>query len=117
MTHDALVRFRAGFATCELAALVDVSTGTVLMADSAVRLGQEHLDTLSQIASDLWSGGNGGWPGSVIHSGPTGSRLFLHSPYDEAEVLCCLFGPRADLTQVDAAARRLWDSGLGAQDG
>ncbi len=105
MTHDALAHFRAGFASCELAALVDLSTGTVLMTDSAIKLGQEHLDDLCRIARDLFADSAGRWPGSAILTGATGSRVFLRSTQDPTEVLCCLFGPRADLAPIDEAAQ------------
>jgi hypothetical protein len=114
MTQDALARFRAGFATCELAALVDVSTGTVLMTDSAIRLGQEHLDALCASAQDLWPLPAPDWPASAILSGPTGSRVFLRSSRDPTEVLCCLFAPQADLAGLDEAAHTLFNHDPGA---
>ena len=114
MTQDALARFRAGFITCELAALVDISAGTVLMADSAIRLGQEHLDDLCAMAADLWAGKGPDGPGSAILTGPTGNRVFLRSPLDEAEVLCCLFAPQADLGGIEDAAQVLFADDAGA---
>lgn len=105
MSQDALALFRAGFASCELAALVDVSAGTVLMTDSAIRLGQEHLDALCATAGQLWGPDSPDWTNSAILTGPTGHRVFLRSGVDRHDVLCCLFAPQSDLVGLDEAAQ------------
>ncbi|WP_417207230.1 hypothetical protein [Antarctobacter sp.] len=107
MTHDDLFRFRAGFASCELLMLVDLSTGTVLLSNSDVHFGQERLDHLCGLARSLFAGELPA-SGTAILSGPTGSRVFLQSPVETAEVLCGLFGPSADLGAACAAGLDLF---------
>ncbi|MGP6088939.1 hypothetical protein [Antarctobacter jejuensis] len=103
MTRDDLVRFRAGFASCELVLLADISAGTVLMSDSAIRLGQEHLDALCRTAARLFDPAATLPARLAVLSGPTGCRVFLRAAGDSAEALCCLFAPGADLSAVDTA--------------
>ena len=107
MTHDDLVRFRAGFASCELVMLVDLSAGTVLMSDSTVHLGQERLDRLCETAGTIFAGDLPA-TGTAILSAPTGSHVFLQSPVDPSEVLCGLFGPAADLAVACSTGSELF---------
>ncbi|MBV7396954.1 hypothetical protein [Mameliella sediminis] len=110
MTRDDLARFRAGFAECELVMLADTSARTVLASDAAIPQGQERLDTLCDMAIALF---RGDLPveGCAIQSGPLGSRLFLQSSADPAEVICLVAGPRADLPGLLDAAQELLTRG------
>lgn len=108
MTLDDLARLRAGFASCELVLLADTSAGTVLACDSAIRLGQEHLDALCGEAVRLL-GPDAPVPVRIaLRAGPTGCRAFLPAPDNSGEALCLLFAPGADLSQLEAAAGALF---------
>lgn len=109
MTHVDLARFRAGCANCELAMLVDLSAGTVLLSDSALPTGQERLDHLCRFAQTVLAGELPA-TGTAIVSGPIGSKLFVQSPHTHAEGLCALFGPLADLALACDAAQALFET-------
>ncbi len=111
MTRDDLARFRSGLASCELVLLADISAGTVLMCDSAIRVGQEHLDALCSTAVRLFDPAAELAARLAVISGPTGCRVFLRASDDSAEALCCLFAPGADLTDLDAAGQHLFRQG------
>lgn len=110
MTHDDLARFRSGQPDCELAALVDVAAGTVLTADMAIRLGQEHLDALCAEARRLLAPPRRLATDRAMVAGPLGTRMFLRAPDGTEEVLCCLFGSGANIAEAAAAAADLWQA-------
>ena len=110
MTRLNIATFRASFASCEIALLVDLSTRTVLAADSALRVGQEYLDTLCATACALFTTDATLPPASaIIQASPSGLRFFLRSPCDPAEALCAIFGATDDLTGIEAAARPVFE--------
>lgn len=105
MTPEDLAAFRAKIPGCELVALVDISARTVLAFDGVVRVGQENLDALCDLASKIIKTGSGLRPGIAHLVGPRGSQVFIKSPQHAEEVLCGVFAARADLYEVEAAAK------------
>ena len=104
MTISDLAQFKTKFASCELVMLADVSTMTILGAESSVKLGQENLDDLCQDARDVFSDIGAEDQSQAIVLRPTGTRMFVRSSNDPSEVLCGVFAPDADLTgTIDAA--------------
>ena len=96
MTYDDLVTFRARLAGCEVAVLADISTRTVLMSDTGVKLGQDDLDALCLTACRVFATGSG----LAVLAGPTGTQAFLRGLHDGGEALICVLEPRADLAGV-----------------
>lgn len=112
MTDGDLRDFRAACGACDLVVLADVAAGTVLMSDSAIRLGQEQLDALCDMACRLFRETDIACDMALL-ADPLGSRVFLRAASDGSEVLCCRFGPLADLSEVEDAAARLLAAGDG----
>ncbi|KAB2539638.1 hypothetical protein AL035_17895 [Salipiger aestuarii] len=105
MTRTTLADVRAAVPGCELAALFDLGARTVLLSDSAVRLGQEHLDVLEAEARRIFDAGA---VAPVMVAGPRGLRVFLLAPGPSPEALCCLLAPGADASGVADAARAVF---------
>lgn len=105
MSRTTLADVRAAMPGCELAALFDLGTRTVLLSDSAVRLGQEHLDALEAEARRIFDAGA---PAPVVIAGPRGMRVFLRAPGASPEALCCLLAPGADPEGITDAARAVF---------
>lgn len=110
MTITDLAQFRARFADCELIMLADVSTMTILGAESAVKMGQERLDEICAAAHDLFAGLSGADQNSALVLRPTGTRMFVRSHLEPAEVLCGVFAPAADMTGTIDAAQALLET-------
>lgn len=105
MTHDDLASLRSTLAACEMLQLVDIAARTVLMSDSAVKLGQEHHDALCTQAAAIFAPDRPDPPACAMLAGPMGTRVFVASQVDPGEVLCGLFAPGADLSAIEPAAR------------
>lgn len=114
MTPDTLAGLRARCPDCELVALVDVTAGTVLASDAAIRPGQERLDALCAEAAELFGAGMPFAARQACVAGPTGTRLFLRAPTGGEEALCCLLGPGMEVAAMAAAAETLWTGPEGA---
>lgn len=108
MTRDDLAKLRSGFASCELVLLADISAGTVLISDSAIRVGQEHLDALCRTAVRMFDPSAALAARLAVISGPTGCRVFLRAPGSEAEALCFHFAPGAQISDLEAASQTLF---------
>lgn len=99
--------FRARFPGCELVMLADTAAGTVLAWDGAVKLPQEHLDSLCEAAETLlddMTGGPGN-PESVVRVKQTGCEAFVRAPDGAGMVLCSVFEARADMDGLVEASR------------
>lgn len=114
MTRDDLATLRSTLAACEMLQLVDVAARTVLIADSAVKLGQEHHDAHCTQAAAIFAPARADPPGCAMLAGPMGTRVFVASPVDPGEVLCGLFAPGAELSAVEPAVRALFARRAGA---
>lgn len=110
MTQDSLASFRSAFVGCELVMLIDISAQTVLTSDSAIPLGQEHLDRLRDQAGRIFAGAAGEAPEGAVLAGPTGCRVFVRQDRAADECLCAVFAPGADLTGVEADMRAILGS-------
>ncbi|TNF22236.1 MAG: hypothetical protein EP318_04370 [Rhodobacteraceae bacterium] len=108
MTRDDLATLRRALSGCEMLQLVDVAARTVLIAESAVKLGQEHHEALCAQAAAIFAPDRRDAPGCAMLAGPTGTRVFVASQVDPGEVLCGLFAPGAALSSVEASARALF---------
>lgn len=100
MTHDDLVTFRARHAGCEVALLADVSARTVLLSDTALKLGQDYLEGLCLTACCVFATG----AGLAMLAGPTGTQVFLRGVHEEGEALICVFAP---LVVLDGVAEEM----------
>ncbi|MBS0123693.1 hypothetical protein [Thetidibacter halocola] len=103
--HD-ITDLRAGFAGCELVVLADLSTGTVLAADSAIKLGQEHFDRECALAAAVFGLSCGPSILSARLVRPTGLRVFARAGAETPEILCGVFAPGGDAAGFTEAARR-----------
>lgn len=105
-----LATLRAGWPGCELLALIEAGTRTVLAWDGALPVSQEHLDALCDLAADLMAlpcdDGTEATAAAVLVR-PTGIRVFARSPAVPEEVLCAVFAPDARIDGV-ARAGRAW---------
>lgn len=103
MNAGDLARLRSRIAGCELVVLADISTKTVLAWDGALRLPQEHLDTLCDLAAEILAVDPAAaqvQPDTALLTRTTGSRTFVRSPEDPAEVLCCVLAIGAEPQQA-----------------
>lgn len=101
----ALERLRTCTAGCELVLLADVSTGTVLAWNGAVRYPQEHLDGLCAIAADLLGPGQGPASRTAVLALETGCQTFVRAPDNAEEVLCCVLAVSGDVAGALEASR------------
>ncbi len=110
MTNDDFGKFRSRFAGCEVVMLADISTMTILVSDSAIKLGQEHLDRLCTAASTIFAAEASKGVSVAFLTGPTGCTVFVRANHGVPEVLCGVFAPGADLSGVSEAARALLET-------
>jgi hypothetical protein len=117
MTPDTLRHLRRRLADCELVLYADISSGTVLAADSRLVYPQENLDTISDCARAFLSAprlASHDLTSEAVFQTPTATRVFMRARADENEALVAVCGPRTDLAHVlqemsaalDAAAGR-----------
>ncbi|MGV6847876.1 MAG: hypothetical protein ACWA5A_05795 [Marinibacterium sp.] len=126
-----LARLRSCVSGCELVVLADISTKTVLAWEGALKLPQEYLDSLCDLAGDIFAGQaddlsdqssesptqtpSGTSPSEVpdtaILAQPTGTRTFVRSPEDQGEVLCCVLAAEADPQAAIAASVAFFEPG------
>ena len=114
MTIDALKSFRQKIAGCEIAVLMDLSTGTVLAWDSDLKWPQEELDDLCDLAARLLTTGPVFGPGQgrtrAILARETGCHIFQRVSPTGGEVFGCVLAPEAAMHGVfDALAPVLGD--------
>lgn len=103
-TKQSFAAFRKRLDLCELVALADVSTGTILVSDSAIKLGQEHLDRLCDDARVFLGPADAVDETFALKAGPTGIRAFVRVQERLPEVLCLVFAPDADIKFLEAFA-------------
>lgn len=111
MTASSLAAFRQAHAGCEIAVLADISAGSVLAWDGAVKWPQEHLDALCARAKAALSLGAPP-PQSAILSQPFGIEVFVRAEQNPGEVLCSVFAPGAALDGIVADSRTLCAAAL-----
>ncbi|WP_136440789.1 hypothetical protein [Pacificoceanicola onchidii] len=86
--------------------LADISAGSVLAWDGAVKWPQEHLDALCARAKAALSLGTPK-PQSAVLTQPFGTEIFVRAEQDASEVLCSVFAPKAALDTVIEQSRML----------
>lgn len=92
MIAQDLASFRARFAGCEAVALIDVSTGTVLAWDAAVKPPQERLDALRDLALGLLRQGSD----TALLVTATGARTLARTTISPDEALCAIHAPGSE---------------------
>ena len=104
MTVKPLKALRTEFDGCEIAILVDISTGIVLASDGALKWPQEKLDTLCQLATQVMAIGS---DATAVHEmqtamlvRATGVHTFVRAAPGANEILCGVFAPGSDLDGV-----------------
>lgn len=108
MTNQNLADFQSRFAACELVLLADITTMTILCSASAARQGQEKLDAICATARAVFALSGPGTIASAIMAHPTGTRVFVRSLFDPAEVMCGIFAPSSDVADAIDAAQTLF---------
>ncbi len=114
-----LETMRRDIGGCDLAALVDISTGMVLSSAQAVRLPQEELDALCARAAEALTGSivesARGIPGQApsmeaVLATAEGTTVCLRGSADRFEALVLLCTPDARIGQaIDCGRRSLGD--------
>lgn len=107
MENVDLAEFRSRFASCELVMLADISTLTVLGSNSAIKMGQEHLDTLCATAEMIFDLAEGSQIRSAVLSKPTGRQMFVRAGTETSEIICGIFEPAADISDAIAGAEQM----------
>ena len=97
MENVDLAEYRSRFASCELVMLADISTLTVLGSDSAIKMGQEHLDALCATAERIFDLAQDEQIRTAVLSKPTGRQVFVRAGSAMSEVICGVFEPTAEI--------------------
>ena len=83
--------FRAQTPGVQAIALADLSTGTVLVSESAIPMGQEEFDALARRAGRLLAGAADGEVGMLAYEAdPSASRLFMRNENEIDDALILL---------------------------
>lgn len=111
MTRHLFKEFRAGFPACEIVVLTDLSTGTVLAWDSALKWPQDDLDALCARTGRLLRIGARGNPDEqasfAMLAHPGGTQIAVPAGGTRPEALCGVFAPGAPLDGVADTLARL----------
>lgn len=108
---DELDGLRRAIPGCSAVVLGDMSARLVLRASLARQMPQETLDRICATAASLLTGpladvaASEGSAGHVALIGGGGVRIFVRSPADEADMLCCLCPPDVDINGAAGLAR------------
>lgn len=119
MTTTNLSRLRTCIDGCELVVLADISTKTVLAWDGVLRLPQEHLDAICDLADEIFlidAGADASQPETAVLARQSGVRVFVRSPEDPAEVLCAVLSASADAAQAIEACASFFEPSGGRGD-
>lgn len=113
--QELLDSFRRDLPSCDTVALGDLSSNLVLCVSSRKKPPQEQLDRLirnarslldgdaGSAAADTLSDRNGARPDFALLDTVGGMRIFLRSPTEPADVLCCICAPESEAaTLIDA---------------
>ena len=116
---DKIETLRKSHDTCRMMTFSDLATGLVLCASSRERARQEALDTLSDGARDIFDGSGGQRLGALLGDDENGeilasvaviepgrARIFVRSPADPYEALCCECDAAAPLAEIEAQCRK-----------
>ena len=106
---DALRKSRTAV---EAATYLDLSSGTVLYASTAVKEPQERLDALCSTAQALFDETADG-SAEAVSFGPTEALVFCRSGEAPTEAICLVCAPDIDLAEILEAAHQV----LGASEG
>lgn len=110
MTRHLFDAFRTGLPGCEIVALTDISTGTVLAWSAALKWPQDDVDALCALAGrmlDLGSDTRTGAPTPhAVIAQPTGTYVIVRAAPDRPEALCCILAPGAAMDTVIATMMR-----------
>ena len=98
---DALRQSRT---SVETATYLDLSSGTVLYASTAVRQPQERLDELCTTAKALFGEADDG-AANAISFGPTEALVFCRSGETSSEVVGLVCAPDVDVPDILEATR------------
>lgn len=111
---DHLDRFRKQLPGCSVAALGDLSARLVLCASHAEPVPRERLDRLCATAAVLLRSGTRAKPRVGVVATALGTEVYVRSPVDDDDVLCCVCGRNMDITALTALAQETL-SGLPVQ--
>lgn len=116
-TAKDLARLRQRLTGCELIVMTDISAGTVLAWDGALKFPQEHLDDICGQARGVFEIGGGYVADWAALSRPTGLGLFLRLPQEPVEVLCAVLPLGVDVQAALRQLRAALDAGAPQQEG
>ncbi|MEO9820126.1 MAG: hypothetical protein ABJ370_03930 [Paracoccaceae bacterium] len=117
MENVDLAEYRSRFASCELVLLADISTLTVLGSDSAIKMGQEHLDALCATADLIFDLAEDAQIRTAVLSKPTGRQIFVRAGSAVSEVICGVFEPTAEVSIAIADAEEMLSATSAALSG
>ncbi len=103
MADNELAQVFQGVSGCELIVLADVAAGTSLSAHNPLKLGQEHLDEVCQLASRIFRSAPEQSEARLIN--PLGQNLFFRLTPKSEEALCMSCSIEADMAQIADKAR------------
>lgn len=106
LDQTGLAKLRARFDGCEVVALVEIETRTVLAWDSAIKLPQEHLDGLCTLAGFVFGAHTASMATAIVHRA-TGCRVFSRAPNALNEVLCVVLPDSENALACSAASLEL----------
>ncbi len=108
---------RASLPGCSLVVFGDLFSQVTLCVSAQGKHPQEHLDALCATAGNLLSGPAAqsaatalGMPDAsalkqAVILGQSDMQVFLRSPVEEADVLCCVSSPDGDIEAISDRAR------------
>ena len=100
-----LCALRRDLSGCELAALVDLASGTCLLTSAEIEVGQEKFDALCREGTSVLRHGEGELETFALALSSSGTRLFVRDGADSREALCLLFSPAASVSGVEERGR------------
>jgi hypothetical protein len=95
--REELDALRSDYPACRLAAFADLKAKMVLMTSPAQSHPQEMLQRLSQRGADLFAIAKQDTDDLVIAWENDQMNIFLRSPKEPADMLCCQVHPEAEL--------------------
>lgn len=101
-TLDALRQSRT---SVEAATYLDLSSGTVLYASTAVRQPQERLDALCSTAKAMFDEASEG-AAEAISFGPTEALVFCRADHSASEIVGLVCAPDVDVPDILEATHR-----------
>lgn len=102
--HEHLEAFRVSIANCRLALFVDLGAELTLSCSATRKPAQEELDALAATAVLALPEADGSADEALLLS-PGRALMFVRSPNERTEALCCICDPMQDVADLRAGAQ------------